>query len=53
MYIELVKYEAKHKTLAFIISGTPFMAQCAYSKTATPIRRSFTGVYGSATDNCV
>ena len=34
---------------AFIISGTPFIAQCAYSITATPTRCSFTGVYDSVT----
>ena len=27
-----------NKTFAIIISGTPFIAQCAYSKIITPIK---------------
>ena len=38
---------------AFIISGTPFIAQCAYFITAMPTRCSFTEVYVSVTDSCM
>ena len=40
-------------TSAFLISGMPFIAQCAYSKTTMPTRRLFTRIYGSVTDYIV